>query len=123
MTLSVARSLPPSRAAICKNDAGYAISRASHDRGRFLMDECSVPSGTKGAAAELRVAADLMMRGYHVFRALSPACPCDLIAYRDGEPPIRIEVKSGPNIAFGSDKNDVVAVAGGPEIRWYGDLP
>lgn len=31
--------------------------------------------------------------GYHVFRALAPACPCDLIAMR-GDDLFRIEVKT-----------------------------
>ncbi len=52
-----------------------------------------LPSATVGALNEIRVAADLMKRGYHAFRALSPACPCDLIALKDNVC-IRIEVKT-----------------------------
>jgi hypothetical protein len=36
--------------------------------------------GTVGAIGELTVASDLLDRGMHVFRALSPSCPFDLIA-------------------------------------------
>jgi len=42
----------------------------------------------------LRVAADLLMRGFHVFRALSASCPCDLYAFRDGGGHLRIEVRT-----------------------------
>jgi hypothetical protein len=39
-------------------------------------------------------AVDLMKRGYEVFRALSPACSCDLIALAGGRS-LRIEVRTG----------------------------
>lgn len=52
-----------------------------------------LPSVTVGALNELRVCADLMSRGVHVFRALSPGCPCDLIAMV-GLSVYRIECKS-----------------------------
>lgn len=48
---------------------------------------------TKGAIAELRVEADLLARNFHVFRSESPACPCDLIAMRDGVC-VKIEVRT-----------------------------
>ena len=59
------------------NDPGYAV-----------------PSSTVGAAFELVVAADLMMRGFAVFRAMSPACSCDL-AVMLGDTMRRVEVKTG----------------------------
>jgi hypothetical protein len=49
---------------------------------------------TIGAVGELLVAADLLRQGWAVFRAVSPACFCDLVAYRKGI--LRfIEVRSG----------------------------
>ena len=52
-------------------------------------------SGTVGAIAELAVSADLMRRGFEVFRALSPSSSCDLLAIRQpGLPPVKIEVRS-----------------------------
>jgi len=48
-----------------------------------IVPEGVAPS-TVGAIAEHRVAADLLLRGYEVFRASSPTCSCDLIAYRGG---------------------------------------
>jgi hypothetical protein len=57
------------------------------------MERKQVGNSQIGAAAELVVCADLFRRGYHVFRALAPNCPCDLIAMKDGEI-LRVEVKS-----------------------------
>src|SRR5208337_2252007 len=48
---------------------------------------------TIGAVSELEVAADLMRREFEVFRALSPAASCDLIAIREGRI-LRIEVRT-----------------------------
>jgi hypothetical protein len=52
-----------------------------------------LPTGTVGAIKELRVSVDLMSKGFHVFRALSPSCPCDLFAIKDGKQ-FDIEVRS-----------------------------
>ena len=49
---------------------------------------------TRGAISELTVSANLMARGYEVFRALSPSASCDLIALKDGEV-LRVEVRTG----------------------------
>jgi hypothetical protein len=51
-------------------------------------------SGTTGAIGELKVSVDLMERGFELFRALSPASSCDLIASR-GERFFRVEVRTG----------------------------
>lgn len=48
---------------------------------------------TVGAAGELRVAADLLMRGYQVYRAIHFGAPCDLVTFKDGRF-LRVEVKS-----------------------------
>ncbi len=50
-------------------------------------------TGTLGAIHELLAAADLMRRGYHVFRALSPHCPSDLLIYRAGTA-LRVQVRT-----------------------------
>ncbi len=34
-----------------------------------------------------------MLKGYDTFRALSPSCPCDLLALKDGEV-LRVEVRT-----------------------------
>lgn len=48
---------------------------------------------TTGAISELRVAVDLLARGYNVFRALSPASPCDLAILKDNKL-LRVEVRT-----------------------------
>ena len=61
------------------------------------MDENIAPA-TVGAIGELRVCADLLERGYEVFRALDQARhSCDLIALK-GNLILRIEVRSGNGI-------------------------
>lgn len=54
----------------------------------------NLPTGTVGAMSELVVCADMMRDGWNVFRALSPNCPCDLIAMKPGRL-VRIEVRTG----------------------------
>ncbi len=58
------------------------------------LPKLKVAPSTRGAISELIVAADLMARGFHVFRALSPSCPCDLAVIKDGTL-VRIEVRTG----------------------------
>jgi len=53
-----------------------------------------IPTGTVGAIGEMVVAVDLMKKGYSVFRALSPHCFCDLVAYR-GNDSYKIECRTG----------------------------
>lgn len=88
-----------------------------------------VVSSTRGAANELIVAVDLMRRGYHVFRALSPAAPCDLLV-QHGELIVRVEVRSTssgkPGGAVGAkDKGrfDVAAVVAADGTIHYDGLP
>ncbi len=44
--------------------------------------------------SELLVSVDLMKKGYSVFRSISPACFCDLIAIKEGEI-MKVEVRTG----------------------------
>jgi len=76
----------------------------------------------RGAASELLAAAWLIHKGYHVFRALAPSCPVDLIAYRDNETPLRVEVKSASysaprSLSFSRPRNDQwdLLIVVGPE--------
>ena len=50
-------------------------------------------AGTTGAISELRVAVDLLAKGYHAFRALSPSCPCDLAILKDNQL-LKVEVRT-----------------------------
>lgn len=51
-------------------------------------------TGTVGAIGELAVAAHLMAKGYHVYRALSPHTPFDLFASKGSEL-LKVEVRTG----------------------------
>ncbi len=56
--------------------------------------DLGLTAGTIGAISELMVSAKLMSQGYHVFRALSPCCPFDIVAVK-GDEVRRIEVRTG----------------------------
>lgn len=62
---------------------------------KYYMNNPSscLPTGTTGAIHEFKVAIDLMEKGYEVFRALSPACSCDLAILKNGKL-LKIEVKT-----------------------------
>ncbi len=53
-----------------------------------------LPTGTVGALNELRVSTDLMLRGWSVFRSLSPSSQCDLVLLKN-EKVVRVEVTTG----------------------------
>lgn len=84
---------------------GNFIPKSRMSFAKYCSDKCRIEhseggsglelaSGTTGAIAELLISADLMRKGWNVFRALSPSCPCDLIIMRDNIIK-RIEVRSG----------------------------
>lgn len=74
------------------------------DSKRFCSRECrpssrkseseSICNSTIGAARELLVCTDLLLRGFSVFRSISPSCSCDLIAMWQTSV-VRVEVTSG----------------------------
>mgnify|MGYP001607408067 CR=1 FL=1 len=68
-----------------------ALARKKRYTGSYGI---SLSRGTRGAVSELRVAVDLLERGYEVFRAVSQACSSDLIALSSGQI-LRIEVRTG----------------------------
>lgn len=51
-------------------------------------------TGKRGAISELRVCVDLMEKHYEVFRAVSPACSCDIAILKNGKF-LRVECKTG----------------------------
>ena len=62
--------------------------------GKYQPVNSSLSSGTQGALSELRVCADLLQKGYSVFRSVSPSCSCDLAILKDGKL-LMVEVKTG----------------------------
>ena len=51
-------------------------------------------TSTIGAVSELQVSADLLSKGYDVFRSVSPTSSCDLAILQDGKL-LRVEVRTG----------------------------
>jgi hypothetical protein len=95
--------------------ARYCPSSTSH-----------LASGTAGAVSELRVCADLLLKEYEVFRAMSPSCSCDLMALKEGLIQ-RIEVRSGQKSITGKIftsrlrfRADVMAIVLTDEIIYEG---
>jgi hypothetical protein len=90
------------------------------------------PTATVGAVNELRVSADLLLKGYNVFRALSPSCPCDLLILKNGST-LRVEVTTANYAASGriihnkqgdTHKFDVLAIVKRQgEIIYVPELP
>lgn len=58
------------------------------------------PASTTGAISELTAAADLLRRGYHVFRSVAPNSPCDLVILKDDRLQ-KVEVTTGSRTGFG----------------------
>lgn len=61
---------------------------------RSMSKETKLPSGTVGAISEILVSADLMKKGWDVYRALSPSSYCDLIAIKN-DTILKLEVRTG----------------------------
>lgn len=92
----------------CENDGCGKTFTTTNRSQKYCSAECckektaldsrggrpNLASGTTGAVSELYAGMDLMLKGWETFRALSPACSCDLIAQREGVS-IRVEVRTG----------------------------
>lgn len=70
--------------------------RRSEQKERYavLNDRANISPGKVGAVAELIVSADLLRKGYEVFRSVSQDCSCDLVILKAGRF-IRVEVRTG----------------------------
>lgn len=129
---------------LCHECNGIIIARGNYRRkycsttcaraSRGQLDATNRTSGTTGAMGELLASYALLLRGWEVFRALSPNCPCDLIAMRGGRL-LRIEVRSGYRQSDGSvscprnqgdqGRQDVFAVVihGEQHVEFFPPLP
>jgi predicted nucleic acid-binding Zn ribbon protein len=86
----------------CSKPCRYAAQKQQYlKRTGLPQDSPKISAGSLGALHELVAATDLIRRGYHVFRALSPACPCDLVVMLPDRV-IRVEVRTGRVLADGS---------------------
>lgn len=95
--------------------------------GRLVNDKISTSS--VGAMSELFVCGELLKKGYHVFRSLSPSCFCDLVAIKNGET-MCIEVRTGyihpvtrtlnfPKVKWGNITHYAVYERNTGEIFWF----
>lgn len=98
---------------------------------RELIPACPA---TVGAISELIASTDLLRNGYSVFRALSPACTSDLVAFRNARNDVvyRIQVVTGYKTHLGrifsskSDKHkdyDILAIVVGGNVTYRPELP
>ena len=84
--------------------------------------------GSVGALAEIEVAADLMARGFHVYRNLAPVGPVDMVAIGANGEVTKIQATMGRvtpegSPSFGRHCNqphwEVLAVAFHDRVRYY----
>lgn len=89
-------------------------------------------TATTGAVSELLAAVDLTRRGFSVFRAVSPACSCDLIALMGGRV-LRVEVRTASEklksgrLSFSrarkdAGRSDVYAIVWGSDVHYEPSL-
>jgi hypothetical protein len=91
-----------------------------------LLTSAKQPTSGSGAARELLVCADLIIRGIVAFRALSPDSPCDLVILKDGKL-LRVEVTSAKRKNDGAytysphdpDRYDILALVFGDKTILY----
>ena len=116
------------------------ISKNAGSKQKYCSKECEakflgrrttwygLPSGTVGALQELRASVDLMIKGWEVFRALSPSSSCDLLGFKNDKM-IKIEVRTGYKNEEGKifckrqNKADCLAIALPNEIVYEPELP
>jgi len=86
-----------------------------------------IASSTIGAIGEMLVAADLLSKGFEVFRAVSSACSSDLMISKNGKV-ISVEVRTGRTYIHGilpsrSDhRADILAINLGDRIVYRPEL-
>lgn len=107
------------------------ILRATIGRSRSvgMIDTWEADRSSAGAASELIVCADLLWRGFEVFRSVEQHCSCDLLAMRAGQI-LRVEVKTANNnrghvsIRRQAGQFDVLAIViKGKQIIYRPELP
>lgn len=98
------------RVAVCEGCGGEIPEERQRRGALYCSDNCrrelfkklyktgnprpqNTSTGTTGVVSELRVAIDLLYRGYNVFRALSPNGPCDLAILKEDKL-LKVEVKT-----------------------------
>ena len=97
----------------CSNECRDQQYQAKYRENNPLM---GTSSGTTGAISELRVAIDLLSKGYDIFRAVSPNCSCDLAVLKNSKL-LRIEVKTAHKSISGGLYNQPIAMGKNKDKR------
>lgn len=109
----------------------YCGLECSKESNSYISIATGLPTGTVGAISDLIVCADLLKKGYEVFRSVSQSCSCDLAILKNGHL-LRVEVKTGYSTARGKrftnkpshpEKFDILAVAYHDGVKYEPDLP
>lgn len=120
-TCNVAIPTGKRRYRYCSNACAATRTRRALSPGYDENGYGALSKNAIGAAHELMVCADLVRRGFHVFRAVSPDTPCDIIALRSDCQTFRVEVKTAQRQPGGqprpvtgkrlrTDQHDVLAL-------------
>jgi len=101
------------------------------ERGKNRHGKWGLSTGSVGAVSELVACVDLMKKGYDVFRAVSPSCPCDLII-RKGGLTFRVEVRTAQKLLNGKfsypctkkdeGRSDIFALVCGDAVMYVPEL-
>lgn len=83
----------------CSNDCKRVFENRER-RAKHPPQYPHLSTGAIGAIGELRAGADLLDKGFEVYRALSPAADADLIVQKDGRY-LSIQVRTGHRRADG----------------------
>jgi len=109
--------------------AKYCSNRCSAEARFGQINDGTIPCATTGAISELIVSVNLLQKGYEVYRALSPACSCDLAIFRKGTL-LQIEVRTGyRNKLNGKIETkrrhtaDILAIVVNGDVIYEPDLP
>ncbi len=109
----------------CSESCQHSVYKARNESGH----ETLLGKSDVGTLSELIAAADLMERGYFVFRALSSAAPFDLLAVKEGRS-VRVEVRTAskqngkfycPKYARDVGRSDVYAAVFRGQVQYVPD--
>lgn len=112
----------------CNSRCASAARLKDYEVDPFSCGEEISPSN-KGAFSEMIACADLIRKGYDVFRAVSPASPCDIVAIKDNII-LRIEVRTARRYRDGAlshftchkdgpARSDIYMVVLGSEVLYF----
>ena len=111
--------------------ARFCSNRCSKEKWSSEIPKTSIPRGSIGAVSELVVCADLLAKGYYVFRNVSAHGPCDIIILKNDKC-FRVEVKTGTMLPTGTmvhspvsegESHDILAVVLDGRAIYLNELP